>query len=63
MTNSDLHTTDSRQLRVMADGLKADAKALFQRNRPEAIRLFRLFVRIAAELHRRRNPATAHLWN
>lgn len=62
-TDRDLQTTDSRRLREMADGLKADAKALFPRNRPEAMRLFRLFKRIATELHRRRNPATAHFWN
>lgn len=61
--NDDLRTTDSGQLRELADCLKADARALFQHNRPEAMRLFRLFVRIATELHRRRNPATAHLWN
>lgn len=62
-SNHDLRTTDSRELRELADSLKADAKAIFQHNRPEAMRLFRLFARIAAELHRRRNPATVHLWN
>ncbi len=62
-THDDLRTTDSRCLRGMADGLKADAKALYPHNREEAMRLFRLFKRIATELHRRRNPATAHLWN
>jgi hypothetical protein len=60
---NDLRTTDTRCLREMADGLKADAKALYSHDRPEAMRLFRLFKRIATELHRRRNPATAHLWN
>lgn len=58
-----LRTTDSRHLREMADGLKADAKLLFPHNRSEAMRLFRLFKRIATELRRRRNPATAHHWN
>jgi hypothetical protein len=62
-TNDDLRTIDSRRLREMADGLKADAKALFQHNQPEAMRLFRLFVRMATELHRRHNPAAAYLWN
>lgn len=62
-TDDDLRATDSRRLRELADGLKADAKALFPHNKPEAMRLYRLFKRIATELHRRRNPATAHLWN
>jgi len=62
-THKDLRTTDSRRLRELADNLKADAKALYPYNRTEAMRLFRLFRRIASELHSRRNPAMAHLWN
>jgi len=61
--HDDLRAIDSRRLRETADNLKADARLLFQHNRPEAMRLFRLFVRIATELHRRRNPAIARFWN
>lgn len=63
MTTNDLYQTDSRTLRAMADGLKADAKALFNVNRPEAMRLFRLYRSIVEELHRRRNPAISYLYN
>lgn len=52
----DLYQTSSTDLRVLADGLKADAKALFNHNREEAMRLFRLYRVIVTELHRRRNP-------
>lgn len=62
-TENDLRTTDSRCLREMAEGLKADARALFPHDKLEAMRLFRLFKRIATELHRRRNPTTTYLWN
>lgn len=62
-THNDLRTTDSRHLRELADNLKTDAKALYPYNRTEAVRLFRLFRQIAIELHSRRNPAMAHLWN
>ncbi|WP_437226038.1 hypothetical protein SH661x_004373 [Planctomicrobium sp. SH661] len=64
MNTSDIHQTDSRELRQLADGLKHDAQALWDAgNKPEAMKLFRLFQRIARELHRRRNPANVHLWN
>lgn len=60
---TDLQQTDSRTLRTLADGLKADAKALFNHNREEAMRLFRLYRSIVTELHRRRNPAISYLYN
>jgi hypothetical protein len=52
MTN-DLLTTDSATLASLAEGLKADAKAIANVNRPEAMRLFRLWRAITAELSRR----------
>ena len=60
---NDLQSTDSRELRRLADGLKVDAKALFTTNKPEAMTLFRLYRKIVTELHRRRNPAIAHQFN
>lgn len=60
---TDIQATDSRTLRTLADGLKADAIAIQHTNRPEAMRLFRLFRQIVTELHRRNNPAIAHNWN
>lgn len=55
---TDLYQTNSTDLRVLADGLKADAKALSNHNREEAMRLFRLYRVIVTELHRRRNPSS-----
>lgn len=64
MNTNDIGRTDSGELRRLADGLKQDARALWDAgNKTEAMRLFRLFRRIARELHRRRNPALIHLWN
>lgn len=63
VTDRDLQATDPRVLRSMADTLKADCKALYPHNKPEAMRLFRRFKQITAELHRRRNPAIAYLFN
>ncbi len=54
---------DSRDLRKMSLELGNDAKALFGHNKPEAMKLFRLYRRIVTELHRRRNPATFYQWN
>lgn len=51
---NDLYTTDTTTLCSMADTLKADAKALQCFNRAEAMRLFRLFLKITAELSRRK---------
>lgn len=62
-TERDLRATDSGCLRELADSLKADAKALYPHDRTEAMRLFGLWRRIAAELHRRRNPAMVHELN
>ena len=56
MPTNDLYQTSSTALRALADGLKVDAKALFNHNRPEAMQLFRLYRVITAELHRRQNP-------
>ena len=63
MKTDELHAVDSRELREIANGLKTDAKALFHHNKTEAMRLFRLFIRITEELHRRWNPAVAYRWN
>jgi len=63
MHDYDLQATDSRVLREMADGLKADAKALYPHHKEEAMRLFHLFRAIVTELHRRRNPAIAYQYN
>lgn len=64
MTTNDIGRTESGELRRLADGLKQDARALWDAgNKTEALRLFRLFRKIASELHRRRNPALIHLWN
>lgn len=57
MTTNDIQVTDARTLRNMADNLKADAKSLFNHNREESMRLFRLFRTITSELHRRRKVA------
>lgn len=58
---SDITTTDSATLRRMVADLRSDAAALWAEGSPqhreEAMRLFRLFRRLAAEQHRRRNPA------
>lgn len=57
MTN-DLLATDSGTLASLAEGLKVDAKALANVNRPEAMRLFRLWRAITAELGRRHASAS-----
>lgn len=58
-----IQNTDSRTLRTLADGLKADARSLQHTNKPEAMRLFKLYRQITTELHRRANPALHHLYN
>lgn len=64
MQTNDIRQTDSRELRQLADGLKPDAKALWEAgHKTEALRLFRLFREITTELHRRRNPAIRHHFN
>ncbi len=49
----DLIETDTATLVSLSEGLKADAKALQNINRPEAMRLFRLWRAITVELSRR----------
>lgn len=64
MNRSEISETDTHELHRLADGLKQDAKSLWEAgNKPEAMKLLRLFRGIARELHCRRNPARAHLWN
>ena len=64
MPTNDIRQTNSRELRQLADGLKQDAKALWEAgHKTESLRLFRLFRQIATELHRRRNPANRHHFN
>jgi len=60
-----LHTTDSRELRKLANELKVDLK-LYQAAGVlggEKMRLFQLYKRILTELHRRTNPAISYQWN
>ena len=57
MTRDDLATTSTLRLRQLADDLKQDCRLLWDsNNKTEAMKLFRLFKKITAELHRRRNP-------
>ena len=53
VTKIELIETDTATLCGMAENLKADAKALQNTNRAEAIRLFRLWRQITEELRRR----------
>jgi len=44
-------------LRNMADGIKEDIKAIHKSNPKECFKLFRLFKKITAELHKRQFEA------
>lgn len=48
-----IRQTDTDTLCSLAENLKADAKALQNINRAEAMRLFKLYRRITEELYRR----------
>lgn len=61
--SSALQFTDTRVLRAMADTCLVDAKALFNHNKEEAMRLFRLAHCCLTEIHRRKNPAICHQFN
>jgi hypothetical protein len=58
MTNeNDIATTSTLELRNLADDLKQDAKLYFENGKKhEALQLFRLFKKLAAEIHRRKKP-------
>ena len=61
---NEIRQTDSHELHAIKNELKADCRALWDAgHKEEAMRLFRLYRRICEELHRRANPALAHLWN
>ena len=60
---SQIQTTNTATLRTLAAGLKEDCKALQHANRPEAMRLFRLYRQIATELYRRSRSVPTHLQN
>lgn len=60
---NDICKTDSGKLRRLADGLKQDARALWDAgNKTEGMRLFRLFRKIARELHRREKERRHRDW-
>ncbi len=57
MTRDDLATTSTLDLSQLANSLKQDCRLLWDaNNKTEAMQLFRLFKKLTAELHRRRNP-------